>query len=100
MARDELVRKMTHRVVPLPAYDTRGDLIRPTRYQGALRGALVRVNFTLSHWFINSKCSNVFVANVKSIRILVDPHAPPTLQKRKTELRDPDESPSKKTRHV
>jgi len=110
-ARDEMVEKKTHRVIPLPAYDIAGDLIPPTRYMKVLPGALVRVNFTLSHWFFDSinsstkasSAKNTFVADVKSIRILID--APPrvktpvkTPQKRKTELRDPYESPSKKMR--
>ena len=108
-ARDNLVN--THRVVPLPAYDMNGHLISPDRYKSALAGALARVTFTLTHWFIPAKdatsaspaspATNTFVADVTSIRILIDPPTPKTPQRRKISKRDPGfESPSKKAKRV
>ena len=80
----------THRVVPLPAYDTKGNLIEPRRYRDALPGAMVRVNFTLSHWhFPALDPHHTFVADIVSVRILVDP-APQSAPKRKTAKRDPE----------
>jgi hypothetical protein len=90
----------THRVIPLPAYDINGDLIKPHNYKTALTGALVRVNFALSHWYFSSQkdgTSNIFVADATGIRILVDPPTTTTPSKRKTSKKDPEiSSPSKK----
>jgi hypothetical protein len=67
----------THRVVPLPVYDIDGRLIEPKKYKEALRGAIVRVDFTMAHWYItsNGEATNRFVADVKTIRILMNPPA-------------------------
>lgn len=83
----------THRVVPLPAYDCKGDLIQPNNYKDALAGALVHVNFRLSHWYISSQkeaASNIFVADVTAIRVLVEPVMNKTPTKRKTSKKDPE----------
>ena len=63
----------THCVIPLPAYDATktGRLIDPKLYHEALPGALIRVYFTSTHFFISNK--NIFVADVTSIHVLVSP---------------------------
>ena len=97
-AKQDMIR--THRVVPLPAYDLQGNLIPPERYRNALAGALVRINFTISHWYISPTAikdpTNSFVANVTAIRILADPTPIKMPMKRKTCKRDPDIGPSSK----
>jgi hypothetical protein len=69
----------THCLVPLPVYDTNGMLIPPSRYKDDVAGALLRVNFTLTHWSIPAsgagEAVNTFVADLKSARNLLD--APP-----------------------
>ena len=82
----------SHRVIPLPAYDTKGNLIQPKNYKNALAGALVRINFKLSHWHINSQPihTHSFVADIVSIRVLIPPITSTTLTKRKTSKRDPE----------
>ena len=99
-AKQEMMR--THCVVPLPAYDLQGNLIPPQRYQTALAGALVRINFTMSHWYISSKdpTTNSFIANVTAIRILDDPTPLKSPTKRKTSKRDPEIGLSKKTQKI
>jgi len=98
--RDQLAA--THRPVPLPAYDFAGNLITPERCKNALAGAVVRVSFTLTHWFIDKgekeQSKNSFVADVQSIRVLLDPPSQAmSPKKRKTGRRDPGEgSPSKR----
>jgi len=90
----------THKVNALPAYDINGDIIVPKNYKKELAGAIARVTFTLSHWFINRKASNTFVADIDSIRVLVPPpqNSP---KKRKLSQRDPyEESPTKKSRFL
>jgi hypothetical protein len=86
----------SHRPVPLPAYDLNGDLIPPDQCKTALAGAIARVTFSLNHWFIDSgskddsSATNIYVADVHSIRVLVDPPSQPlSPMKRKTSLRDP-----------
>ena len=60
----------THRPIPLPAYDINGHLIPPEECKDKLAGAIARVTFTLSHWYIenNSKegspSTNCFVADI------------------------------------
>ena len=98
-AEDERERlSATHRPVPLPAYDVDGELISPARCRESLAGAIVRVSFTLTHWFISSGSNddrssmNSFVADVHSIRQLVTPLSSKlTPKKRKTAQRDPDD---------
>ena len=100
-ARQEMLRQKTHQVIPLPAYDIKGNLIRPDTYKCRLAGALARVSFTLSHWYITSAQERIhsFVADVKSIRILMDPVIPKKPTKRKTAKRDTEiASPSKRHR--
>lgn len=74
-ARPELEKlKGTHFVVPLPAYDQAGELIRPTRYEEQLKGAIVRLFFGVRHW--TDKNNHAFTADIQSIRVLVPPPSP------------------------
>ena len=93
----------THRVVPLPIYNATGALIPPSRYKDAVAGALVRVNFSLTHWFISASGAgeglNTFVADIKSAKILVDARPRRSPQKRRTTKIEPTIiSPSKRSR--
>ena len=47
-ARQEMLRAKAHEVVPLPAYDIKGNLIKSEKYRVALAGALARVTFTMA----------------------------------------------------
>ncbi|KAI6041949.1 hypothetical protein EDC04DRAFT_2892453 [Pisolithus marmoratus] len=93
-----LALKSTHRILPLPAYDLTGDLIRPSAYRRCLQGALVEVHFTLSHWPIASLKRDVYGAQIQLIRLLAPPVVTPTTgKKRRIPLHlDADETPSKK----
>jgi hypothetical protein len=96
-----MLRGKTHQVVPLPAYDIKGNLIKPEKYRVALAGALARVSFTMSHWYIASakEPTNSFVADVRSIRVLTDPAMPKSPSKRKTAKREVEiVSPSRRRR--
>jgi hypothetical protein len=105
-AKQDMMR--THRLIPLPAYDLQGDLIPPERYRTALPGALVRVNFTISHWYIspskesiNSKeHTNSFVADVIAVRVLADSTSIKTPAKRKISARDPEMGSSSKKKNT
>ena len=91
-ARQEMLQAKAHEVVPLPAYDIKGNLIKSEKYRVALAGALARVTFTMAHWYIASakEPTNCFVVDVKAIRVLTDPvmanSNSPT--KRKTAMRE------------
>lgn len=100
-ARDDML--LTHRPIPLPAYSAVGDLIHPDRCQKDLVGSIARVTFTLTHWYIDNRKKggdqkNVFVADIDSIRVLVEPpQSSMSPKKRKTAQRDPGlRSPSSK----
>ncbi|KAI0633922.1 hypothetical protein C8Q77DRAFT_1036223, partial [Trametes polyzona] len=64
-------------IVPLPAYNVEGNLIRPQDYRTALMGAIVEVHFTLTHWTISARASeepaDVYVADIQYMRVLVPP---------------------------
>jgi hypothetical protein len=96
----------THKPIELPAYDLNGDLIHPILCNSALAGAIARVTFALNHWYIENSSkehnANCFVADIKTIRILVNPTSQATSpKKRKTARRDPgDESPTKRGNRV
>jgi hypothetical protein len=75
-----------------------GTIIDPQLYHEALPGALVRVSFELTHYSFDGPrpSSKTFTADVKSIRILVNP---PPIQKHKAPQVDPGfGSPMKKSR--
>lgn len=98
---------LTHRPIPLPAYNVTGNLIQPDQCQKELVGSLARVTFTLRHWFIDNRKkggdrNNIFVADVQSIRILVEsPQQSMSPRKRKTAQRDPGVgSPSRKIQTI
>lgn len=78
-ARTELEKlSATHRVVPVPAYNIEGNLIRPEAYQRSLEDAIVELHFNLMHWAIAGKkgtsASDIFVAEIEVIQVLVPPH--------------------------
>jgi hypothetical protein len=64
----------THTVVPLPAYDEKGDLISPVDYRSKLKGALAVIQFDLEHWSFSARegriATDTFVANVHRIDVL------------------------------
>jgi hypothetical protein len=103
----EALRKIdadkSHRIIPVPAYDTKGKVIEPSQYRIALQGALVELYFTLKHYDIvgkkNQQGTNVYVADISSITVLIPPKpkTPPTSpRKRRVPLTDPMGSQSKK----
>ncbi|KAJ6559053.1 hypothetical protein DFH09DRAFT_1161711 [Mycena vulgaris] len=83
--------KSTHRAIRLVAYDVHGHIIPPSHYETQLPGALAQIKFTLSHWNIKQRASDVFCADIWHIRILVPslPTLPPSSpSKRKLNLKD------------
>ncbi|KAI5997569.1 hypothetical protein EDD15DRAFT_2194608 [Pisolithus albus] len=97
--RAELLRlKHSHILQPVPAYDLNDDLLHPNTYCRCLRGAIMEICFTLTHWSIASTKRDVYGAIMKGIRILVPPVVSPTTsKKRKLPLHlDIDETPVKK----
>jgi hypothetical protein len=94
----------THCVVPIPAYNLEGELIKPQSYRRTLEGALVELYFNLTHWSIAGRDrilgSDVYTADVFMIRVLAPPRATLAMTpwKRKINLFvEPGSSP---TRHV
>ncbi|KAF7984151.1 hypothetical protein HWV62_16808 [Athelia sp. TMB] len=95
--------KDTHNVNYLEAYDMHGRLIFPREYRTVLSGALAQIHFTLSHWSISGKGripSDVFAADVYSIRVLVPPKSRGGVTPRKRKFQNldpmtPDISPKK-----
>ncbi len=77
--------KGKHYVVPIPAYDMRGDLIHPGYYRCRLEGALVVLRFNLTHWAIKRAGggTDVYVADIVSIRVLAPPAPNPVTPRKR-----------------
>lgn len=94
-----------HRVVPVPVYNVKGDLIRPEAYQHSLDGAIVELHFNLTHWAIagrkGSLPSDQFIAEIKVIQVLVPPRASNSSMTKKRVVQrhlDPNAPVNKKSR--
>lgn len=82
VAAEELERmKSTHCAIPLPAYDSDNHLIHPSAYRRELQGALVKIQFTLSHCAFKNK--DAFSADIHTIRVLRAPHTVSSITKRR-----------------
>ncbi|THH01020.1 hypothetical protein EW026_g1589 [Hermanssonia centrifuga] len=105
-ARDALDEmKGKHYVVPIPAYDMRGDLIHPGYYRCRLEGALVVLRFNLTHWAIKRAGggTDVYVADIVSIRVLAPPAPNPVTPRKRGRVPafDPmSPKPTNKTRRL
>ncbi|KAG7094278.1 hypothetical protein E1B28_007882 [Marasmius oreades] len=113
-ARDErelMVTDKSHKLNVFGAYDTNGCIIRPSKVSESLRGAIVKVYFTIMHVPISWESKHVFSADVVSIRVIIppSPSSTPRHSTKRKSARDPfkqdddespeDSSPSKK-RHL
>ncbi|KAI9061026.1 hypothetical protein FKP32DRAFT_1678387 [Trametes sanguinea] len=91
-------------VVPLNAYDVKGNLIPPSRYHLDLRGATVVVSFTAKHYNIFERAKthkDVYCFDIEYMRILV-PGASKSRAaggKRMIACRDPREKGKRVRRH-
>ncbi|KAJ7187070.1 hypothetical protein C8R46DRAFT_1207045 [Mycena filopes] len=106
-AAQEALEKMdaenSHRVNPIPAYDIDGNLIHPTQYTSALKGAVVRADITLLHWHIVRETRDSYAAEISSLRVLVPPpnvgsNASPRKKRRVLAATDSGASPVKRVR--
>ena len=71
----------TFRAIPIPAYDTDDQLIRPALYRQKLSGALAEIGFHLSHIFMGDK--DAYTADIHTLRVLQAPLPQPTIPKKK-----------------
>ena len=66
--------RLTHCVIPLPAYDETGTLIKPVEYRASLKGATAIIRFDLAHWSFVARDgrppSDTFMANIRRIDVL------------------------------
>ncbi|KAJ7141097.1 hypothetical protein C8R44DRAFT_762714 [Mycena epipterygia] len=86
----------THRVFPIAAYNMDGDLIPPSKYASALKGAVVRATISMEHWDIAADKKDVYTADIISFRVLVPAPPPASPRKRKqVAAKDPGPSPIK-----
>ena len=66
--------KETHDIHQLPAYNIKGDHIKPSNYEDKLAGAITRVYFSIVHYLIKER--HISSALVKDISII---HPPTTI---------------------
>lgn len=73
----------THIARPIPVYYPEPDntLIPPDRYWDDLRGAVVRLEFHLNHWYIDDK--HIFTADIMRMKVLIRPSLPPPRSKKR-----------------
>ena len=70
-----------YRAVPIPAYDTDDQLIRPALYRQKISGALAEIGFHLSHIFYQDK--DAYTANIETICVLRSPLPEPKTPRKK-----------------
>ncbi|KAJ3557086.1 hypothetical protein NM688_g1662 [Phlebia brevispora] len=95
----------THIVNFLPAFDRNGVLIEPAEYENALRGALVSVHFTISHWTITrrsgSEGNDTFTLDIQDISVIQPPaFSPARARKHVREFVESDPFTLRKKRRV
>ncbi|KAG6370933.1 hypothetical protein JVT61DRAFT_10780 [Boletus reticuloceps] len=64
--------KGSYRAIPIPAYDFQNNHIHPASYRNELRGALVEIHFTLSHFAFKNK--DTLIADIQTLHVLHTPH--------------------------
>jgi hypothetical protein len=82
---------------PIHAYDEDDNLISPDMYEQKLKGAIVEIHFTLSHWGIVNKNdpSDTYSAHISHVQVI----SPPKLvqiQKHKLSTQNPLSSKRRK----
>ncbi|KAE9401496.1 hypothetical protein BT96DRAFT_603353 [Gymnopus androsaceus JB14] len=106
---EAMVQNRSHELLPLPAFeqlpgDPEPRMILPSQYVSRLQGAVVKVEFYLTHIRIKSENKNVFMADVFSIMVVAPPLETPrkSLSKRKATRyphdREGSPSPMKRVR--
>ena len=82
MAREALqLMGNAFRAIPIPAYDTEDQLIRPALYRQKLSSTLAEIGFHLSHIFVSNK--DAYTADIHTIHVLQAPSPQPTTLKKK-----------------
>ena len=67
--------KSSHACQPLPAFDMHGNLIPPSDYEQALRGAVAHVRFSLCKysWRTGDSYRDPVVADIEMLRVITPP---------------------------
>jgi hypothetical protein len=89
--------RLTHDIVPIPAFDIDGEPIKPSLYDRYLKGAVVEVHFALTSWVFagkNPKAMNIPV--IREIFLIVPPMPAVASPMQRKNIRDgPSTSPKK-----
>ncbi|TFK69979.1 hypothetical protein BDN72DRAFT_878139 [Pluteus cervinus] len=62
--------KMISRINRVPVYDIDDNLLRPDQVTSSLENALVEVVFTMKHYYIKKDNRDIYVSDMKQVRIL------------------------------
>ncbi|KAI6024018.1 hypothetical protein BKA83DRAFT_4125412 [Pisolithus microcarpus] len=91
--------KSTHWLLPTPAYNVEGNLLKPSTYRHYLQSALVEIHFTLSHWGIAEVKQDVYGSEIELIHLLESPQpsSSPVLKKKLPLHLETDDGPHKKS---
>ncbi|KAJ7226540.1 hypothetical protein B0H12DRAFT_1240566 [Mycena haematopus] len=85
---DSILEKLTHRAVPINAFDLGGDIIKPEHYRAKLAGAIVEARFTLSHQKGKGGI-HYFSADIAQLDVVIAPPAvkrPSPLKRKATDF--------------
>ncbi|KAF8529411.1 hypothetical protein JB92DRAFT_3139600 [Gautieria morchelliformis] len=93
--------KHTHDISPLPAFDINGDPIIPSQYDIFLKGAIVKVHFTLTSWVFAGRSVKAMSIPVIREMLVISPPKPlvASPMKRKN-IRDGHSTSPKKKIHA
>ena len=70
-------------VVPIPAFDIKGDLIAAEDYEAKLKGSVALITVNICHQYYRARQEDSYYADIEEIIVLKDPYVMAATPKRK-----------------
>lgn len=83
-------------VVPIPAFDIKGNQIAPEDYEAKLKGCVALITVNICHQYFRARQEDSYYADIEEIVVLKEPYVMASTPKRKHG--DKVDTPSKKVR--
>ena len=70
-------------VVPIPAFDIKGELIAPDDYEAKLKGCVALITVNICHQYFRARQEDSYYADIEEIVVLKEPYVMAVTPKRK-----------------
>ena len=70
-------------VVPIPAYDIKGNPIAPDDYEAKLKGSVALITVNICHQYFRARQEDSYYADIEEIIVLKEPYVMASTPKRK-----------------